>query len=258
MHEDFSYEGDGPMGDGPRLAPIEISDLLGNSISAMVLRNMLVTGPNGIWNEFGINAERAATMLVCCELAELTAWDRDALLQAATLWGWADCPLACGGITAQSAARKIDLELKRGKHPEIFSHAEGIRFLNGLGLKVFPQLIEAVACFQEMTHNEQGEQDTSECKPSPDQAATEPAPRILKKAQMIRELERHWPTIENDLKEISRGEASGGLAISRVKHGLYDVDAAIAWAVRNGRMHSPSTAPNSIFSIAASRIHKIE
>lgn len=163
MHEDYSYEGDGPMGDGPRLAPIEISDLLGNSISAQILRNMLDTGPNGIWNEFGIDAESAATMLVCCELAELTAWDRDALLQAATLWGWADCPLACGGITAQSAARKIDLELKRGKHPEIFSHAEGIRFLDGLGLKVFPQLIEAVACFQEMTHNEQGGPDiTSE------------------------------------------------------------------------------------------------
>ena len=90
------------------------------------------------------------------------------------------------------------------------------------------------------------------------EAATEPVRRPLRKAQLIAELERQWPTIENDLKEISRGGIYEGLAASRVKHGVYDAHAATAWAIEHARMRAPGAKPNSVFSIAASRIHKIE
>lgn len=88
--------------------------------------------------------------------------------------------------------------------------------------------------------------------------AADPVRRLLTKAQLIAEHERQWPTIENDLKEISRGGIYEGLAAARVKHGVYDAHAATAWAIEHARMRAPGAKPNSVFSIAASRIHKIE
>ena len=70
------------------------------------------------------------------------------------------------------------------------------------------------------------------------QAAPAQAPRLLRKANLIAELEKEWPTIRNDIANQTRG---GELSLKKAayrelagkKQGAYDVEAAKQWAKDN-------------------------
>lgn len=69
------------------------------------------------------------------------------------------------------------------------------------------------------------------------QPAPAQAPRLLRKADLIAELEKQWPTIRNDITNQTRGELSLKKAAYRElagkKQGAYDVEAAKQWAEDN-------------------------
>lgn len=59
--------------------------------------------------------------------------------------------------------------------------------------------------------------------------------RQRKRAVLVAELEAQWPSIEADLNE---GGNNGLQAAARVKHGIWDKDAAIAWAQSRGKWNT--------------------
>ena len=76
---------------------------------------------------------------------------------------------------------------------------------------------------------------------APQQQAT-PAPerRILKRAALIEQHERDWPTIRADLNEASR---NGLRAAASLGGGMWSVDAARAWAEPRRKIRQASHAP---------------
>jgi hypothetical protein len=66
--------------------------------------------------------------------------------------------------------------------------------------------------------------------------ATEPfPPSHMKKAAMLKELVGIWPSIENDLSEVSR-PSHNDLKKAKVRHGYWDVEIALKWAWREGKL----------------------
>ena len=64
-----------------------------------------------------------------------------------------------------------------------------------------------------------------------------PAKPPEKRCNLISDLTREWPTIDNDLREASRN----GLDVARVttKKGYWDRGRALAWAAQNHRLKTP-------------------
>ena len=90
----------------------------------------------------------------------------------------------------------------------------------------------------------------------PVQAGPTEARRILKKRVMVDELLREWPTIENDLKESSRGTHKE-LKAANVSYGMWDVDAARAWAESRGKLVRVTAAESIDTAWAGGLIHRI-
>lgn len=67
-------------------------------------------------------------------------------------------------------------------------------------------------------------------------------PRLVKKSKLVTELQREWPSIENDLNESSRSEL--GSAKSE-KHGYWIAEKVIQWGRENGRFVA-TAAPASL------------
>ena len=84
------------------------------------------------------------------------------------------------------------------------------------------------------------------------------ARRILRKGALIQELRGVWPTIENDIKETSRGGIYANLAAARVGHGLYDVEVASNWAKENGRITTTRAKGGSIFDSPTTHRHTLK
>lgn len=88
-------------------------------------------------------------------------------------------------------------------------------------------------------------------------APVEDKRRALKKAALIAELEKEWPTIEADLKEAARN----GLDAARVdgRPGWYYVAGARQWAEPRGKLQKSSNTPAGpwIFP-AAPRVHRLK
>lgn len=96
--------------------------------------------------------------------------------------------------------------------------ADARRWLEGLGVPLPEFLID-------------------DAKPTPATGTSATARNGMRKNAMVRMLRREWPTIEADLSEASRN----GLVAARIKHGMWDVDAAQTWAESQGKRIRRST-----------------
>lgn len=75
---------------------------------------------------------------------------------------------------------------------------------------------------------------------------------VLKRSAMAQELKSRWPTIEADLNHAS----SNGLSAARAEeHGMWNVDKALKWASRQGKLSS-GCDPASILQSISVRRHK--
>lgn len=133
-------------GMGPRL-PVQAKDLL-QGLSSQILRSLLVAAPGDIPEEFGCSPDEAAVALDCCELAELPGWDEAALIDAATVGGNEEERVMWGHESRDRLARRISLAMKAEKAPEVMTPADGVLLLRRAGIKVFHQLLDAVAWLQ--------------------------------------------------------------------------------------------------------------
>lgn len=134
-------------GMGPRLLPVQATELLGG-IGSQMLRSLLVAAPGDIPEEYACSPEDAAVALACCELAELPAWDEAALIDAATVGGNEEERVMWGHEGRDRLARRIALAMKAEKAPEVMSPADGVLLLRRAGINVFHQLLDAVAWLQ--------------------------------------------------------------------------------------------------------------
>jgi hypothetical protein len=146
--DDFDWEDYiNTAGMGPRLLPVQATELLGGNGSTM-LRSLLVAAPADIPEEYACSPEEAAVALACCELAELPAWDETALIDAATVGGNEEERVMWGHESREQLARRISLVMKAEKAPEVMSPADGVLLLRRAGINVFHQLLDAVAWLQ--------------------------------------------------------------------------------------------------------------
>ena len=123
-------------GMGPRLLPVQATEPL-VSIGSQILRSLLVAAPGDIPEDYACSPEEAAVALACCELAELSAWDEAALIEAATIGACEEQRLMWGCESRDRLARRISLAMKFEKAPEVMSPADGVLLLRRAGICVF-------------------------------------------------------------------------------------------------------------------------
>jgi hypothetical protein len=131
-------------GMGKRILPVQATELLGG-IGSQILRSLLVAMPDSIREEYACSLEEAAVALKCCDLAELLAWDETALIDAATVGGEEEARVMWGLESRDAIARRVSLAIKAEKAADVMSPAEGVLLLRRAGIRVFHQLLDAVA-----------------------------------------------------------------------------------------------------------------
>lgn len=142
---DFDNEGgaDGSADDLPAFRP-RAQDLL-DTVGAQIIRGMLLTAPEELQDAYGLSPHEANISLACCELAQLPAWDTEALVDAA-LVGFDENERERWGLEGRAKLqRRIALAMKAECLPEIVSPAQGLLLLRRHGINVFHELVDAVA-----------------------------------------------------------------------------------------------------------------
>ena len=130
----------------PALRPMEAKDMYG--WDGEIIRGYVEGGDSeALWHCYGIDEQGARLSLCCAELATLPVWDAEALLEAATVYvvhsGHADDGEIA--VSTDRVKRRIRLALLAESAASVMKPAEGVMLLHRAGIRVFHELIDAVA-----------------------------------------------------------------------------------------------------------------
>lgn len=133
------YEARAGLGHHPRLSAIQAKDMLG--IGGDIVRCMLAAKDyDELQDQYGLLPEGARLSLQCAELAELVAWDEQALIEVATVWQ------ASIGASEEieRISRRVRLAAKAELAGGVVRPVQGLLLLTAANVHVFHELRDAV------------------------------------------------------------------------------------------------------------------
>lgn len=139
--------------EGRDILPTRAKDMFG--LTGEIVRGYVENGAiEALRYDYGINEDEALLSLHCADLASLPAWDAETLLEAATVYSSHNKVMAErhgylveGDDAAQidRTKRRIRLALLAEKSADVMSPADGVLLLQRAGIRVFHELLDAVA-----------------------------------------------------------------------------------------------------------------
>jgi hypothetical protein len=139
--------------EGRDILPTRAKDMFG--LTGEIVRSYVDNGAiEALRYDYGINEDEALLSLHCADLASLPAWDAETLLEAATVYSSHNKVMAErhgylveGDDAAQidRTKRRIRLALLAEKSADVMSPADGVLLLQRAGIRVFHELLDAVA-----------------------------------------------------------------------------------------------------------------
>lgn len=168
------------MTGGPALMPVRAKDMIG--FAGEIVRSYAENGmAYQLRHDYGINEDEARLSLKCADLASLPAWDFDALLEAATVYQMHMGALSECEVDIEPIKRRVRLAVAMEKTPDVISTAEGVLLLRRAGIRVFYELVEAVASM--VWDGIDPERNYRALMGIPEPQAATPAPVVAESAQ---------------------------------------------------------------------------
>lgn len=200
-----------------------------NDITARIVRAMLIENDINALRDTGSGTpDEAALMLRCYELATLPYWDKQALIDAATVAG-DDHLFTLAGGGRKRIERCIDSAFNAGAVPATLNPAEGVALIFQLRLSVWDELEEAVSQFKSRGWYEGAEAEGANVAPSVHSIERKETPEARRTRLRERANELKMAGVKAWLKQLATEE---GISIPRIKQLLAD--------------DAPSVSPTSI------------